>query len=339
MAPRRHVAVGISFVVFLILAYEALWAPNNFSAPDKIAIVSKGESFSHIADSLSARGVVSHPLLFKTVGKIFGYTHKMKVGKYSFKSGISNLEILRDLSGGFSMVNSSITLFEGMNGRQIAKLLCREVGIDSARFVSLLKDTSLIGIQGNESPTLEGYLLPDTYNFYWQDDEKEIIKRMTSEFKKFFSDSLQQRMKRMNVSLNEVLTMASIVEAEAMLDKERPIIAGVYYNRLRKRMRLEADPTVKYIIADGRRIYRSDLHIDHPYNTYMNYGLPPGPINNPGRKSIFAALYPAKHSYLYFVADGQTGGHRFAKSFSEHQNNVRLYRKARALAHQHNGNG
>lgn len=136
----------------------------------------------------------------------------------------------------------------------------------------------------------------------------------------------------MKLTLNEVLTMASIVEGEAMYDDERPVIAGVYYNRLRKRMRLQADPTVQYAVSDlPRRLSRSDLKIDSPYNTYEHYGLPPGPINNPGRKSILAALYPAKHQYLYFVSN-YNGRHRFSRTYEEHQRHVREYRKARALA-------
>jgi UPF0755 protein len=154
---------------------------------------------------------------------------------------------------------------------------------------------------------------------------------MLGEFRKFFADSLQRRARQIKMTINEVLTMASIVEGETILDRERPIIAGLYYNRLRRRMKLEADPTIQYIISDGpRRLLYLDLRTESPYNTYQKYGLPPGPINNPGRKSILAALYPAKHNYLYFVADG-TGGHRFARTFEEHLKNVRAYRRARAL--------
>lgn len=174
--------------------------------------------------------------------------------------------------------------------------------------------------------------MPNTYNFYWQDDEREIIQRMITEFREFFVDSLQLRMKQLGYNLNDVITMASIVEGEAVYDDERPIIAGVYYNRIKRRMRLQADPTVLYAVSDvPRRLNRTDLKFESAYNTYLNYGLPPGPINNPGKQSIIAALYPAKHNFIYFVADNN-GRHRFAKNYQEHQKNVQLYRKARALA-------
>jgi UPF0755 protein len=179
---------------------------------------------------------------------------------------------------------------------------------------------------------LEGYLMPDTYSFFWQDDEREIVQRMITEFREFFVDSLQQRMHTLGYDLNDVMTMASIVEGEAVFDDERPIIAGVYYNRLKRRMRLQADPTVWFVVSDtSKRLTKNSLKVKSPYNTYTNYGLPPGPINNPGRQSILASLYPEKHNYIYFVADNN-GRHRFARNYEEHQKNVRLYRKARSLA-------
>jgi UPF0755 protein len=127
---------------------------------------------------------------------------------------------------------------------------------------------------------------------------------------------------------SEILTLASIVEAESNMDEERPKVAGVYWNRLKKKMRLEADPTVQYALGEERRLRFPDLDFDSPYNTYRHAGLPPGPINNPGKLSILAALYPEQHEYLFFVATG-TGGHRFAKYYSDHQKNIRLYHRTR----------
>jgi UPF0755 protein len=294
--------------------------------------ISRGETFAQAVDALAAAGLIGHPALFKLGGKVFGYAGKIKVGKYSFTSGVSNREILYAISTATSTANPAVTVFEGLRGTHIARILKREVGIDSAKFAQLLNDTSLIHLDHHGASSLEGFLMPETYEFYWQVDEKEIVHEMLSEFRRFFVDSLQRRARQMKMTLREVLTMASIVEGETILDAERPIVAGLYYNRLRRRMRLEADPTIQYVIPDGpRRLLYIDLKMKSPYNTYQNYGLPPGPINNPGRKSILAALYPERHNYLYFVADG-TGGHRFAKTFDEHLKNVRSYRRARALA-------
>jgi len=323
---------ALFFLIFFLILYMVFWKGNHFAEQAKFITISKGQSFSSVADSLQARGIISSSSTFKIAGRFLGVTQKMRIGKYSFVSGLSNTEILNDIKGGVSTIYSKVTIVEGTRVKQIAKVLHREVGIDSARFISYMNDTSLIGIYPNKSKSLEGYLLPDTYDFFWQDDEKEIIKRLITEFREFYVDSLQQRAKAMKMSLNEVLTMASIVEGEAMYDDERPIIAGVYYNRLKKRMRLQADPTVQYAVSDvPKRLSRNDLKIDSPYNTYEHYGLPPGPINNPGRKSILAALYPAKHQFLYFVSN-YNGRHRFSRTYEEHQRHVREYRKARALA-------
>ncbi len=325
-------AVTIPFFLVILALYFLLWKPNLFEASPKIVTVNRGESFAQVVDVFSSAGVLSHPALFRISGKIFGYAGKIKIGKYSFPSGVSNREILYAISTGTSTANPSVTIYEGLRGTLIAKILAREVGIDSLKLAQQFSDTSLIGLNNHGGSSLEGFLMPETYEFYWQTDEKEIVRDMLTQFRNFFSDSLQRRTREMKMTISQVLTMASIVEGEAVLDRERPIIAGLYYNRLRRGMKLEADPTIQYIVPDGpRRLLYNDLKIDSPYNTYQHYGLPPGPISNPGKKSILAALYPAKHNYLYFVADG-LGGHRFARTFAEHLRNVRSYRRAHTSA-------
>jgi UPF0755 protein len=150
-----------------------------------------------------------------------------------------------------------------------------------------------------------------------------------SAFLAFYGDSLQTKTQAIGWSMHRVVTMASIVEGEAVLDEERPIVAGVYLNRLRLRMRLEADPTIQYVIPGGpRRLLYSDLRVESPYNTYRHYGLPPGPVNNPGRASILAVLNPVRHNYIFFVANGR-GGHWFSSTYAEHLRNVRRYRRER----------
>lgn len=323
-------AAIIVVIIFFLGGFVIFYFPNSFEPSPKIITVSKGESFNAVAESLKANNIIFSSTTFKIAGRILGTTHSLRVGKYQFISGASNMDILEDMGNGLSTINSKVTVLEGLRYRQITKILRKEIGIDTAKFNSFFRDTSLIGIYPNHAKSLEGYLMPDTYEFYWQDDEDNVLKRMVSEFREFFVDSLQRRMKQMNMTLNEVMTMASIVEGEALYDDERPIIAGVYYNRLKKRMRLQADPTVLYAVSDhSRRLLKNDLTVSSPYNTYLHYGLPPGPINNPGRKSIIAALYPAIHNYLYFVSDAN-GRHRFSKNYEEHRKNVHLYRKARA---------
>lgn len=335
---RRHLflrLLPLLVVLFLLLSltYHAFWAPNRFSGRQEIAvIVSRGSTFREISDSLEASGIIQNKRLFELAGRILGWTKQMKVGRYVFSDGVSNYEVLHSLRTGKSIVPSTVTILEGSTSRQIARMLAKQIGIDSALFLQLVDDSVFARQLGIEGPSLEGYLMPDTYQFYWQMDEQEIIRAMVQQFQKFFTDTLVARARELNMTIKEILTVASIVEGEAILDSERPVIAGVYYNRLKKGMRLEADPTIQFIITDGpRRLFYRDLTIDSPYNTYLYKGLPPTPIGNPGRKSILAALYPAEHKYLYFVSDGDRG-HVFSETYEEHLRAVQRYRKLREMA-------
>jgi len=327
-------AAAVALVVLLAgTMYLIFFASNTTEmSSERTVIVPRGASFKTVLDSLESSGVLRVRWTLSLAGRILGLTKTMKVGKYLFPRGLSNVDILNDLAEGKSRILINLPIPEGWRMERIA-LQCEKIlGIDAQRFISLC-DNSLfrkeLGIDGH---SIEGYLMPDTYKFLWQVSEEEIIERMVGDFKKFYTDSLKKRQEELRFSLNETIALASIVEGEAVLDRERPIIAGVYLNRLKKRMRLEADPTVQYSIPDGRRrLTYSDLRYNSPYNTYLNYGLPPGPINNPGRKSILAVLYPEKHPYLYFVADG-TGGHVFSRSYAEHQKAVKAYRRMRRAA-------
>ncbi len=326
--------VPSSAVVLLgLLAFWVFWAPNTTSdASTRVVAIARGASFKTVSDSLESSGAVRSRWTLNLAGRILGLTKEMKIGKYRLPSGLSNIEILNDLKEGKSRYLISVAIPEGWRIRSVARRFAKELSIDEARFDSLCKNENYIKGLGIEAPSLEGYLMPDTYGFFWQTDEEEIVQRLVQEFKKFYADSFRVRQEQLRMSLNDVLTLASIVEGESKKDDERPTIAGVYFNRLKKNMRLEADPTVQYAIPDGpRRLLYSDLKFDSPYNTYLHYGLPPGPISNPGRQSILAVLYPEQHNYLYFVANGN-GGHKFSKNYAEHQRAVRNYRKMRREA-------
>ncbi|MBC7187662.1 MAG: endolytic transglycosylase MltG, partial [Calditrichaeota bacterium] len=171
---------------------------------------------------------------------------------------------------------------------------------------------------GVSAPSLEGYLYPSTYQFYWGVAPEVVIRTMVKEFWRQMGDSVQACAQAMGMTLHQVVTLASIIEGEAMLAEERALISAVYHNRLRLRMPLQADPTIQYLVPGrGRRLLKKDLAIDSPYNTYLYPGLPPGPVNNPGMASIVAALHPAPVDYLYFVARGD-GGHVFSRTLREH---------------------
>ena len=315
------------------MIYTVFLASNTTELSSiRTVIVPRGASFKTVLDSLESSGVLRVRWTLSVAGRLLGRTKTLKVGKYLFPRGLSNLAILSDLAEGKSRILINVPIPEGWRTERIALQCGKYLGTDTQRFITLCDNGAFRKELGIDAPSIEGYLMPDTYKFLWQVSEEEVIERMVGEFRRFYNDTLQRRQAELGRSLPEVLTLASIVEGEAVLDIERPIIAGVYLNRLKMRMRLEADPTVQYALPEGkRRLTYADLRIDSPYNTYLYYGLPPGPINNPGRKSILAALYPERHSYLYFVADG-TGGHIFSRNFSEHQKAVRSYRKLRREA-------
>jgi UPF0755 protein len=329
-AREKILNVSAAFFLFSGAAvYIVFWMQNTSHQPQGVVVtIFRGTSFNGAAENLRAAGVIRSVWTFKLAGRILGYTKSIRTGKYLFVKGQSNLSLLKDIGEGKSRMVIPVTIPEGWRLEQIARRYHRDLGIDAALFLSLCRDTAFIRQHHLNAASLEGYLLPDTYSFYWQNDEEDIITRMLDGFQKFYSDSLLARQHQLNVSQQDVLTLASIIEAESGVMEERPVISGVYWNRLRKKMRLDADPTVQYALGMEQKLTHQDLLISSPYNTYMHQGLPPGPINNPGRLAILAALYPSNHGYLYFVATG-IGGHHFARSYSEHEKNINSYRRVK----------
>jgi len=328
---------GVSALAAVILVAGGvllwvLYGPNSFSQPSQRTIfVSRGATFTSVVDSLQAHGILRNRFLFALTARIHGGTSSIKVGKYRFESGVSNLAIIQALVRGHGVL-IPVTITEGILARTEAGVFARALGIDSARYVRFAFDQSFAHALGINQVSLEGYLLPQTYGFTWQQDEEAIIRTQVREFQRAFNDSLRARAAAMGMTVHQVVTLASIVEGEVIFDEERPIVAGVYHNRLRRGMRLQADPTIQYIIPDGpRRLLYEDLDTVSPYNTYRNKGLPPGPVCNPGIRSILATLYPQEHDYLYFVANGR-GGHWFSRTFEEHTQRVRHYRRERRRA-------
>ncbi|MBN1639451.1 MAG: endolytic transglycosylase MltG, partial [Ignavibacteriales bacterium] len=208
------------------------------------------------------------------------------------------------------------------------RIFKEELGLDSARIMELSGNKNFIQSLGLDVDDLEGYLLPETYYFYIDRNEEQVLKKLKEEMDKVFDDSARAQIENLGMTKHQILILASIIDGESNIIEEFKTISGVYHNRLKKKMLLQADPTVQYLIRnrEDKRVRASDLALDSPYNTYKYIGLPPTPINNPGKAAILAALYPEQHDYYYFVADG-TGGHKFAKTYSEHQIYVREYRR------------
>jgi UPF0755 protein len=330
----KRVALAGVVVLAAIALLGGLWVfygPNSFEgAEQKLVTISRGQTFQEIVDSLEVQQVIRSRAMFELVARVYGGTDRIQVGRYAFQRGASNVSIYLTLRDGTENMLIPVSVPEGTMTRTQARIYRRAVGIDSAAFMRLAFDPAFTRSLGIDAPSLEGYLLPDTYHFYWQQDERDILRTMASAFLGFYGDSLRTRTEAIGWTMRKVVALASIVEGEAVMDEERPVIAGVYLNRLRVGMRLEADPTIQYVIPGGpRRLLYSDLRYDSPYNTYRNYGLPPGPVNNPGPASILAVLNPARHNYLFFVANGK-GGHWFSSTYAEHLRNVKRYRRERA---------
>jgi len=264
---------------------------------------------------------------------LYGAERKIKAGKYSIPNGQNYFQLIELLIEGVGEAQTLVTIPEGIWQHDLAKLLHEKMHIDAKKFMALSRDKKYLKSLGIKANNLEGYLLPNTYYFYDGSTSDDIIRKLKRAMDKIFErPDVIKAMKKMKMNKHQILTMASIIDGESNKSSEYKRIAGVYYNRLKRGMRLQADPTVQYLKRDRRsknKVYYKDLEIDSPYNTYKYAGLPPGPINNPGEDAVLAAVFPEHHKYYYFVADG-TGGHKFARSSKEHQRNVIAYRKWRS---------
>lgn len=330
---RRRLIILLVFLVPIII-YDGL---NYFEFPDRVSSteerveirIPRGASLSQITDSLMVHGLIDDPKLFMFWSRTLGYDTRLKAGLFDIPKNLSSVQILEYLTHARAK-EIYVTLLEGWENHQISRELSRKLGISSDVFDSLCTDSAFIRSMDIEQDNLTGYLLPNTYAFYWGIKEEEIIRRLVGKTLQVFdSDSVQSALRHKNMSIHQILTMASIIEGEAVIDSERPVIASVYYNRIKKRMRLQADPTIQYIVeGPPRRLLEKDLQIDSPYNTYRYFGLPPGPINNPGKASIMAAIFPADTRYLYFVASGD-GGHVFSRTLREHNRAKAAFDKIR----------
>ena len=325
--PVVLLLLGALLVVAGYVAWE-LWLRGG-SSDEVIVRIPEGATFAQILDSLETSGAIANRTAFRMLAAATGDDGRIKPGTYKFERGTASAELLSALVEGRSTVRVKVTFPEGVTVRRMASILKRDLGVDSAQFVRLANDREFLKTIGINAATAEGYLLPDTYFLFWGEEPRTLLRRLSEEFRAFYTDELKERAKEIGLSAYEAIILASIVEGEARVAEERPIIAGLYLNRIRRGMKLAADPTIQYLIPDGpRRILYRDLRIDSPYNTYMYAGLPPTPINNPGRSSIRAALSPSKHDYIFMVAkaDG-SGRHTFTKTGAEHERAVREYRQ------------
>ncbi len=331
MRTFAKVAVLLALIVAIAGAFAAyqflwVWPAKTLAAPREITIA-KGESFRSVVDQLAAAGIVRNATAMLLYGQFTGDARRIKPGDYEFKGGERIPEVMHHLvAGDFKVI--TVVIPEGLTVHQIAErleavgLVCQSDFADAARHGALVRALGL-GPLG-----AEGYLFPATYRFSPHSTADDILFAMLTRFFRVLTPQVEQRMFEMGLTARQMVTMASIVEKEAKAPGERPLIAGVFYNRLRLGMPLQSDPTAKYSLDGTVDRPATAVRTASAFNTYERAGLPPGPIANPGLNSIEAALYPARTDFLYFVARDD-GTHVFSKTFNEHKRAIAAASKIR----------
>jgi len=332
---RRALGAGLALLLLAGLAVGiGSWIAFSGNTPaydgSRTVVVPEDASLTATIDSLDGAGILASKQTFRWMAEATGWGSQVKAGHYAFASGVSNHRILSVLRRGLQ-TPVRLTIPPGSRPEIVARVAGRELQFGAGAFLKALRDTSLARSLDTDPSALFGYLMPETYEFYWQTPPETVIRKIKRSFDRFYQRDVAAAADSLDLTKEEVVTLASIVEWEALLDKEKPAIAGVYLNRLDRGWKLQADPTVQYVLMDVedervRRVLHRHLEISHPYNTYRNPGLPPGPITNPAPSTLRAVVRPADHSYMYFAADG-TGGHAFAETHREHLRNARAYHR------------
>jgi UPF0755 protein len=295
-------------------------------------ILPPGASFSAVTDSLKAHKVISNARAFKLMARLRGVDRTAHAGVYEFPAGTTPWKALTMLSTG-QKAALRFTVPEGLTIPEVATLAAEKLGIRADSFMAAARDSvSAAAVLGMKVPSFEGFLRPETYLVPADINGRELVRVMAEGFKAEWKPGWNARLDSLKMNRLQLVTLASIVEGEARADDERETIAGVYHNRLRIGMALQADPTVQYAIMLKRgrrknRLFIRDYGFPSPYNTYLHPGLPPGPVNSPSRRSIEATLYPAAVKYLYFVA-GPDGRHVFSRTYNEHLRAIRKIRQS-----------
>lgn len=327
----------IEKIAFLILAaavvvsthlYITFFTPASREGTVRTVYIQKGAGFRVVAENLEKAGVVRDAESFIYAARLLGAYKKVQAGEYELDSSMTPLAVLNTLTKG-KVKNHLVTIPEGYNIQEVAGVLSAEGLVDPAEFIDRATDRYFVATLGLDGATLEGYLFPDTYSFTRGMSVEEIITKMVEKFKAVYLAEFDVPARAKGMQMRTVVTLASIIEKETGAPGERDLISAVFHNRLKKRIRLQSDPTVIYAVKDfDGNLTRKHLLAKTPYNTYVNYGLPPGPIANPGKASLQAAISPARADYLYFVSRND-GTHHFSSSLKEHNRAVDSFQRKR----------
>lgn len=311
----------VLFVVWLTVFGSRtirLYSDNAITSDHPVSVdlytSSNLESLAETLDSLQVNYDRSELLW---AGRTLGWRN-FRPGRYVIDGGVSYSDFLSNMAKGIQ-TPARVTVMAGTDKGRLSASLARQLRADSTAFRELFKDSSEIALEMNlTGEELFSRMLPNTYEIFWTANPENVVRKILSEFNRMIENRFSSEIDENSLSLSEIITLASIVEGEARVSSEKPRISGLYLNRLNRNMRLQADPTVLYALGERRRLLFDDYTFDHPYNTYLVSGLPPGPITNPDEASIRAVLQPEDHDYLFMVATPE-GSHKFSSTFEEHQ--------------------
>ena len=336
-ARMKKILIISAILIFISLCSLAVFILNlrHFAqqpagqAPEKVVItIPAGQSLKTTAEALFKNGIITSPFKFNMVARLKGYEKRLKAGEYALSANMTPIRIMEKLVKG-EVELYKLTVPEGLNIYQIADLVARAGFAQATRFIEAATDAELARKNSIAADSSEGYLFPETYYFPKKASSETIISTMVKRFWKVFNSAWKERADQLGFTVHQIVILASIIEKETGAPFERPVISSVFHNRLKKKMRLESDPTVIYGLKnfDGN-LKRIHLATPTPYNTYKIRGLPAGPIANPGAKSLEAALYPADTKFIYFVSK-KDKTHQFSTNLKDHNQAVRKYQLRR----------
>ena len=333
---RKIVRTGFALASIALLALfiwlaVSLYRPRAFTPEEVFVEVKRGMGTGAVARLLEGSGVIGSRHSFILCYRLFYYPRTIRAGEYALSSPLKAKEVLDLLVKGKVFLHT-VTVPEGLTALEIAPLIVPFLADGEDGFMAAFYDGGVIGPMDREAENLEGYLFPETYSIPKGISSAEAVGAMVDQFRAAFSGAWPARAQSLGMSIRQVVTLASLIEKETSVAEEKNLVSAVFHNRLRIGMKLDCDPTIIYALKqkglfDGN-LTKKDMSLDSPYNTYRHPGLPPGPICNPGRAALEAALYPADEAYLYFVSRND-GRHHFSRTFAEHRNAVRLLQKRR----------
>lgn len=331
MSTRELVGALLLFLLIALIVAGSRWwrlyDNNAISPPSEEPVhiyLEEQTDFEHLKKRLIDSGVIEDSVELEWAAKTFGW-QRFHEGHYLIDDGVTYNQFLSKLGKG-AQDPVSVTIIPGSTKARIADAVSEDMQFDSVAFHKALTDSVVLAELNIDPEDIIGRLYPNTYSMYWTSSPRAFLERVLSEFDRQVVQAYQDEFNSIELSVDEIITLASIIQWEARNNEEKPTISGLYWNRLNRGMRLQADPTIIYAIGEQRRILYEDYQIDHEYNTYRHGGLPPGPITNPSLSSIEAALNPEEHEYLYMVAT-PNGGHSFSETFEEHKQKSAKWRQ------------